>query len=209
MTQAVKSLTQIDLPPEAVDRVYALSLFELAEAHGGVARLEEIADEMEQLAETTRADAQTSEFFSSRIVTGADKARVLTSSLKGRISDLHLTFMLLLVKRERLDRYRRICTAFDQLMQDRFGKVEVDIFTRYPLDRSEVDAIRGKLQVAMKREPVLHAYTDDSMIGGMKLQIGDQLLDATIDAQLRRMRELLLQQGAGSLRARMERIIKD
>lgn len=198
----------IDQPPEEVDRIYAQSLFEIAEAQGGRAKLDEVSDELEQLVESTGRDQQLREFFNSKVIPAADKERVLGTAFKGRTSDMMYNFFLLLARRERLDRFRRIVAAFDQLMQERFGIVEVDVFTRYPLERSEIDAIRTKLQDAMKREPVVHAYTDETMIGGIKIQVGDKLLDASIDAQLRHMRTKLLEQGGGALRAKIDRIIE-
>jgi len=198
----------IDQPPEEVDRIYARSLFQLAEQQGGREALEAIADELEQISEQTGRDPQMREFFNSKVITAADKERVLATSLKDRVNPLVYNFTLVLARRERIDRFRRIVAAFDEIMQDRFGIVEVDVFTRYPLERSEVDAIRTKLQTAMKREPVVHAYTDENMIGGIKIQIGDQLVDASIDAQLRHMRTNLVDQGGSALRAKIDRIIE-
>jgi F-type H+-transporting ATPase subunit delta len=199
----------IDQPPEEVDRIYAQSLFELAEQQGGRAKLEEIGDELEQLAEQTGRDPQMREFFNSKIITAADKERVLRAGFTGRMSEVVCSFALLLARRERLDRFRRIVAAYDQMMQDRFGIIEVDIYTRYPLDKAEVEAIRARLHSVLKREPVVHAYVDETMIGGIKFQVGDKLLDATVDAQLRHMRARLLEQGGGALRARIDRIIND
>lgn len=199
----------IDLPPEEVDRIYAQSLFEMAEKEGGRAKLEEIADELEQLVEQTGRDPEMREFFNSKVITAADKERVLAVSFKDRVDPMIYNFVLVLARRERIDRFRRIVAAFDQMMQDRFGIVEVDVFTRFPLERGEIDAIREKLQTAMKREPVVHAYTDETMIGGIRIQVGDKLLDASVDAQLRHMQSRLLENGGSALRSKIDRIINN
>lgn len=197
----------IDLPPEEVDRIYAQSLFEMAEKAGGRPKLEEIGDELEQIAEQTGRDPQMREFFNSKVITAGDKERVLSAAFKDRMDPLIYQFVMVLARRERIDRFRRIVAAFDQLMQDKFGIVEVDVFTRYPLDKGEVDAIRAKLQDAMKREPVVHAYTDETMIGGIRIQVGDKLLDASVDAQLRHMQTRLMENGGGALRSKIDRIL--
>lgn len=203
------NVAHIDQPPEEVDRIFAQSLFDLAEKQGGRAALDEIADELEQIAEQTGRDPQMREFFNSKVITGADKERVLATAFKDRVNPLIYQFVVVLARRERIDRFRRIVAAFDQMMQEKFGIVEVDVFTRYPLEKSEIDAIRAKLQAAMKREPVVHAYTDENMIGGIKIQVGDKLLDASVDAQLRHMQQRLLEQGGGALRAKIDRIIEE
>jgi hypothetical protein len=54
---------------------------------------------------------------------------------------------------------------------------------------------------------VIHAYTDPAMIGGLKLQIGDRLIDGSIATRLRQFRDQLATNGSAEIRARIERLI--
>jgi hypothetical protein len=47
------------------------------------------------------------------------------------------------------------------------------------------------------------------MLGGMKLRIGDQLIDASVATTLRRLREQLLRSGAAHIQDRMRRIVEE
>ncbi len=199
----------IDTPPEAVDKIYAQSLFELAEAEGGRPLLETIADEFEQLSDLRARDPQTAEFFRSRLISPADKARVLGSAFKDRVSPLLLRFVLYVTRKERLDRIWRIAASFDQLIQERLGRVEVDVFTRFPLSPEELSGIAERLHKALGREPIVHAYPNEGMIGGMKVRVGDKLIDASIETQLRRMRDRLIEQGGAAVRAQFDRIVEE
>lgn len=196
----------IEAPPEAVDKIYAQALFELVEKQGGRALLEEINDEMEQLEEARARDPKVREFFRSRIISAGDKERVLGAGFKAHINPLLMNFVLLLARKERLDRTYPIFTAFDQMLQERFGRVEVDVYSRFPLSAEDIESIRATLASVMKREPVVHAYVDDKMIGGLRIQVGDKMLDATVDANLRRMRERIVDRGGGALRERIDRM---
>lgn len=199
----------IESPPDAVDKVYALSLFELAEKGGGPGALETLAGEAEDLANVIREHRDLAEFLNSRIIPMRDKDRTLRTIFGGRVSDLMLRFLLVLNRKERLNRTLSILTACDQMMQERFGKVEVDLFTRFPLPPDQVERIRAKLQEALKREPIVHAYVDENMIGGIRMQVGDKMIDASISSQLRRMRERLVEDGAAKVRGRADRIIEE
>jgi F-type H+-transporting ATPase subunit delta len=199
----------IETPPDAVDKVYAQSLFALAQEQGGRGALEDLAGETEGLADLIRAHRELAEFLNSRIIPASDKDRVLRAVFTGRISDLLLRFLLVLNRKERLNRTLAMLTAYDQMMQEHFGKVEVDLFTRFPLDGEQVERIRARLHEALGREPIVHAYTDDGMIGGIRMQVGDKLIDASIATQLRRMRERLLEHGAAEVRSRAGRIIEE
>ena len=95
------------------------------------------------------------------------------------------------------------------MAQERFGRVEVDVWTRYPLAAGQLDTIRKRLEAALKREPVMHAYIDENMIGGVRMQVGDQLIDASIDTQLRKMRKRLIDDGAAEMRSHFDQAIDD
>lgn len=201
-------MPMIDTEPDALSRVYARSLFELAESEGGQARIEEIGAELGELVDLARADKAFGEFLSSRIIAGRKRAASLDRILQGRVSDVVRRFALALNAKERLAHLPSIAGAYDQLVQERFGRVEVDVYTATPVDRAVLDRVGASLKKTIGKDPVLHPYTDAGMIGGLKLQIGDQLIDASISTRLRRMRERFTGPGAEAVRAKAGRIIE-
>jgi F-type H+-transporting ATPase subunit delta len=197
-------------PPEAVDRVYAASLFELAEAEGGQPKLEEVAAELEEFVELTRQQPELSEFLSSRIVAVDKREASLNRMLgDGRVSDLILRFLLILNRKQRLMRFLTIVAAYQEMVQERFGRVEVDVYTRHGLNQEQIDDIRERLRSAIGREPVVYDYTDPNMLGGVKMQIGDRLFDDSIQTRLRNMTELLKKDGASLMRSNAQQAIDD
>lgn len=201
-------MPMIDTEPDALARVYARSLFELAESEGGQQRIEEIGAELGELVDLARADKSFGEFLSSRIIAGKKRSASLDTILKNRVSDLLRRFALVLNAKERLANLPSIAGAYDQIVQEKFGRVEVDVYTAAPVDRAVLDRVGASLKKTIGKEPVLHPYTDAGMIGGLKLQIGDQLIDASIATRLRRMRERFTGPGAANLRAQAPRIIE-
>ena len=84
--------------------------------------------------------------------------------------------------------------AFDQLMQERFGKLEVDVFTVNggAIDAEVAASVSSRIKATYGKEAVLHSYKDASMIGGIKLRIGDQLIDGSVATRLRRMQAAMI-----------------
>jgi len=199
----------IDTPPDALSRVYAGSLFDLAEMGGGKPQLETIAGELDALVELTRAMPQLSEFFASRILGTKQREASLQKMFGGSVSPLLLSFLLVVNRKERLNQFLSIAAAFDEMIQEKFGRIEVDVYTRHELGRDQVASIQSKLSQALGREPVMHAYTDPDMLGGMRLQVGDKLIDASVSTMLRKMREQLKTKGADALRTRFDRLLED
>ncbi len=197
--------TQID----ALASVYARSLYELAEAAGGADKIMEINDEVEQIIDLTRNDAQLHEFLGSPIIDAPKRADALRRMFDGQVTDLMLRFLLVLNNKGRLGHLAKIAAAYDQMVQHRFGRIEVDVFTAAPLDESQRSTIHARVKEALGKEPVLHAYTDEAMLGGVKLRIGDQLIDGSVAGQLRRMQESLMHSAGDQLINRFNEIIED
>ena len=59
------------------------------------------------------------------------------------------------------------------------------------------------------KEPVLHPYVDPKMLGGVKLRIGDQLIDGSVQTKLRRLSESIQSGGSVAIRERFETYIEN
>lgn len=199
----------VESKPDSLSEVYARSLFELAESKGGEGAIHEALDELEGVLELARSDARFSEFLASRVLAGSDRARSLEAVFRGKMSDLTLNFLLVLNTKGRLSHLPAITASLDELAQTRFGKVEVDVYTASPMSGEELEQIKQRLAQTLGLDTVVHPYVDASMIGGVKLQIGDRLIDASVATRLRQLRAKLAGEGENNLRARIEQTFED
>ena len=189
---------------DAVAKVYATSLLELSLKQGADAPAQ-MGGELDALCEAARADAKFREFLASPMLDEASLQRIL----KGNVSDLLLNFVMVLSRKGRLGHLLEIGDAFDQLLQERFGKVEVDVYTVNggALPDEVATAVKARVKSAFGKEAVLHSYADAAMIGGIKLRIGDQLIDGSVATRLRRMQAAMLDAARTDLAAKPERFI--
>jgi len=194
---------------DAIAQVYARSLYELANAAGGRDKIVEIAEELEQICELARSDKSFGEFLSSPIIEGKARSNSLRTIFHARITDLTLRFLLVLNAKGRLSRIESVRAAYDQAVHEAFDRVEVDVYTPAPLGRDQIETIKQRIQAALGKDPVIHAYTDPEMIGGIRLRIGDQLIDGSVSSRLRRLRERLLANGGAQVRSRIDKIIEE
>lgn len=193
---------------DALAAVYAASLYELANEAGGDEKVLEVADELEQLVNLARTDKKLGEFLASPIIDVDKRGESIRKIFQDQITDLLLRFMLVLNAKGRLNHIESITAAYDAKVQKRFGRVEVNVYTPAPLGDAQRAAISDKIRAALGKEPVIHPYTEPSMIGGIKLRIGDQLIDGSVAGQLRRMKESLMNEGRDELRQRIDRMIE-
>ncbi|KAA0216718.1 MAG: ATP synthase F1 subunit delta [Leptolyngbya sp. PLA3] len=195
--------------PDALANTYARALFELSLQQGGQDRVESIAGELEDVIELARVDARFNEFLASRVLGVKERDASLERIFAGRCSALVLNFLRLLNRKNRLSHLPPIAQAYDALMQEHFGRVEVDVYTPAPIDDAQLRSIRDRLAAAIGKEPIIHPYTDPGMIGGVKLRIGDQLIDASVSARLRQMRDRLGTSGGAIVRGRSADLLDD
>lgn len=191
----------IEAQPDALAKVYASSLFELAQADGGRDRTEDVLGELEAVLEAARADATFNEFLASRVLPAKSREQSLRTIFEGKMSPLTLNFLRLLNDKGRLSHLPAITAALDSMVQEAFGRVEVDVYTAESLDDAGKTAIRDRVASKLGKEVVLHAYVEPAMLGGIKLRIGDQLVDDSLATQLRRVRDKLVTDGGSRIRA--------
>ncbi len=195
--------------PDALARIYAASLFDLAKQDGGGPQAcESTLGELEDILEIARANPQFGEFLASMILSSSERKSSMQKMFQGRVSDLTYKFLQVVNEKDRLGHLPAIVAAFEQMVQQSYGRVEVDVYTAAPIDQNEIASIRTRLQSMLGKEPVIHAYTDESMIGGLRLQIGDQLIDGSVQTQLRKLREKVSSTGGAEIRAHAARLIE-
>lgn len=195
--------------PDAIAKVYAKSLFELAVEAGGNAQAETTLGELEDLLEIARGDSTFNEFLATRVIPRESRDRSLVAIFEGKVSDLTLRFVRLLNRKGRLGHLPGITTALETLVQDAFGRTEVDLFTAEAVDEQTKETFRSTLAAKLGKEIILHTYVEPAMLGGVKLRIGDRLVDDSLLTQLSRMRDRLNSDGTSEVRSKADGIIEN
>lgn len=198
----------IDAQPDALALIYARTLLGMVDAKGGKEAAFDTLGELEGILDVARATPAFGEFLSSRVVSVDRRSKSLAKVLGGRVNELTLRFLQVVNRKGRLNHLPAITAAFDHLVQERFGRVEVDVYTAETMDAGTQSRVRERLATALKKEVVMHPYIEEGMIGGMKIRVGDQFIDASVATQLRRMRDKLQTSGQSELKARFDRIVE-
>lgn len=199
--------------PSQVSKVYAQGLFDACMGTGGGGTggreaVEETMGELEEILGLARKDAQFAELLSTPAISPKERAASLERIFKGRVREHTLRFLLTLNLRGRLTDLPAIVESFDDVLQKNLGRVEIDVFAPAALSDDERAALVRKLGAAVQREVVLHVYVEPTMLGGIKVRVGDQLIDGSIATQLRALRERVSTDGLSAARAAMDRILQ-
>lgn len=180
---------------DTLSRIYAKSLFELADEAGGRDKILEIAEELKQVCELIRDDASFCEYLDSPVIDTARRALGIRAIFTDRVTDLLMRFLLVLNTNKRLGHLEMIQTAFHLLVQEAWGRIDVEIWTAIELGSEQKTALAAQLHEILGKEPVLHTSTDPSLIGGIKIRIGDRLIDGSVVARLKQFEKTIRANG--------------
>lgn len=126
-------------------------------------------------------------------VPAADKDRMLTSLLEGRVADVVLRTLRVLNRHGRLGLAAAVADEARRQWDRRRGIVAVKVRAAAPLDEAQAEALRKKLAGLTTGTPVLQVTTDPDLLGGLVVQIGDVVYDASVRNRLEQIRQRLIQ----------------
>ncbi len=97
----------------------------------------------------------------------------------------------LLIERQRTGLIPDIVDGFQEAARAERGIVVADVTTADPLDDAMQAAVRERLGQVIGKTVELRLHTDPTLIGGLVAQIGDQVIDGSVQTRLRRLRSRL------------------
>ena len=119
-----------------------------------------------------------------------DKERVLRRAV-GDVSPEALNLVLLMVRRGRPRAIDRMVARFGELVRRHRGVSLAEVRTALPLEGAQRTAIVERLHELTGDEIEINEVVDESLIGGIAVRIGDQLIDASVRNRLERLRTRL------------------
>lgn len=170
-----------------LSRRYAEALFDLATAQNAVPA---VADSMASLKSALESESLKEIITSPLVSASQQKAAVATIAKPLKLHALVERFCTVLAENRRLNLLPTIISAFKTLAQAARGESEVRVTTAQPL----TDAARKKLVSVLEKKfgtVSLVEKTDASLLGGMIIRHGSQLLDASLKGKLRRVKSIV------------------
>jgi F-type H+-transporting ATPase subunit delta len=93
-------------------------------------------------------------------------------------------FLGVLAQNRRLNQLPQIIRAFRQLAAQYRGETTADVISAHPLDAEQVDALKQQLRTRLGRDVNVDLSVDPSLLGGLVVKIGSQMIDSSIKTRL-------------------------
>lgn len=172
-----------------VARRYAKALFAIGQEKGADA-LGTFGKDLTALAEMLDQAPELLRIFRNPIFTVEEKKKVLEklfATLKP--GDVVRNFCFLLADKERLAALPDIIDVYNELLDVEQGVVRGELVTAIELDSNKQAAVKDELEKKSGKKLVLDFDTDQSILGGVVLKVGDMIMDASLRAQLGMLQE--------------------
>jgi F-type H+-transporting ATPase subunit delta len=166
---------------------YALAAFAIAKERGTAS--EWTAALAEMAAFMSRPDVRL--VLDNTRVPREEKQRLAEAGLR-QLPPLPLNLARLLVSKGRTPLVNEIAAGFRELVEADQGVVHATATTAVPLAGPERERLVRRLEQQTGRSVVLDAAVDPALVGGVVIQIGDRLVDASTRARLEALRESLV-----------------
>ena len=170
-----------------IARPYAQAVFDLAKEQGQLPKWEEM---LAFLAEVY-ANEQVQTALANPEYTNEDVERLLLGICGDRLDNPARNLLVVLIRNNRLAVLPSIATLYEQLREEYENIVEAGIQSAFPLDEAQVKALVARLEKRTGHKVKANVGVDRELIGGVKVQIGDDVWDASVRGQLDTMANAL------------------
>jgi F-type H+-transporting ATPase subunit delta len=170
---------------EEIARVYADALFAVAQERD---ELDSIHDQLGEFADALNESHDMRVFFCSPYFSSAEKREGIATAISGADEEL-VNFLELLAEKHRMPAIFRIRDRFDELWAEANRRLEVTLTSAIELDRSIVEKVGEEVERQTDRKIDLVNEVNPEILGGIVLQVGNMVLDASLHSRLERLRK--------------------
>ena len=166
--------------PSTVARPYAEAAFRLAAAGNALAKWAEMLGALAGVAQDERVAAAMSDPNRS----DAQVAGIFIAILQGRLNGEAENFVRVLAENKRLELLPLIREQFDALKNEREGVVEAEVQSAFELTEAQVADLVQRLEKKTGRKVRTKVQVDKELIAGVRVVLGDKVIDGSARAQL-------------------------
>ena len=166
---------------------YARAVFETAQTEGRIEHWEHSLARLRELF----SDPKVAQVLSNPTIAASERMQFVAES--PHLVDPEATNLAkLLIESNRVRDIDGIVDEFDSLADEAAGRVRATVTTAIELGAHDRDRIARELSIRLNKEVKLQVAVDPRILGGLKLQYGDHVVDGTIATKLQQLRRRLV-----------------
>ncbi len=174
--------------PVTVARPYAEAVFKLAVEGNALAAWSDAITNIDGVV----ADSRVQACISDPKVSAQQLEGLVLGVVGDKLTGDARNFVQVLVQNGRLDLMPLIRSHFEALKREKEGVLEAKIISALAMNDAQVKALVAQLETKYQRKVTAQVETDASLIGGVKIVVGDKVIDGTVRGKLDAMAAALV-----------------
>ena len=175
---------------KGIIKKYAQGLYKVALKEENVTQ---ISARLHSIKNILKSVPELNQLFITRRVQTEDKMVMLKNILGDKISGIEMDLIVLLTENGHMLLYGKVLERFDYLIDKDSEIIKVQITSSTRLPNDEVQKISSTIENKIQKKLNIKMDTDISLVGGIKLRVGNTLIDGSVSNRLQNMRDTLIQ----------------
>ncbi len=169
-----------------IARPYAQALFDIAQGDKSIERVER---GLVEIAALSQESADFALFLRSPVISSEAKASAVEAVLANAKADPTVAnFVRVVAANGRLFALTTIITAFRDLASKARGETSAEVTSAVPLTPAQVESLAAALKAKLGKTVTLIEHVDASLIGGLQVKVGSQMIDSSLKTKLTAMK---------------------
>ena len=166
---------------ETLARRYASAIFSTAKDAGAI---DQVGAALRQIMSALSADEKVAQFYYAPIIDRAEKQKVLREAFEGKVPDIALHTVLLLVRKRREVLLSAIVEQYDRMAMAERGFESLVVTTARRLSDEQAKRLIARLENHYGKKFEVEQRVDEHLIGGIRITMGDRTIDGTVEGRL-------------------------
>ena len=171
-------------------RRYAAALYNVAVQQGDV---REVSKRLTYIRDVLKAVPVFGQLLLTHRVSSADKLSILKKVLEKSVSELEIDIISHLLDDGHFMLFNAVVKRFEYLVESDSNMVQIQLTTAHKISEEEVQTFSDRIEAQLSKSVSMHRELDPSLIGGVKLRVGNTLIDSSISGRLQKLRDTLVQ----------------
>lgn len=188
---------------QKVAKVYAEALLNASEKSH---KTGDVTDELRSFVEDLFQDKPDFEaFLTSAAIGVGHKKNVLQKTFQGKCSDVFYNFLMVLAEHDRLNIIRSVWHAFRDLDNKRNRRIPIKVTSAVPMTDDQKNQLYEKISTGFRLQPIMDYVVNEDILGGLIIQFGDWVFDASVRGELEKLRKQLLSRSSHEIQSGRDR----
>lgn len=154
-------------------------------------RIDQVEDELFRFERTVAGNPELRDAMTDSQRTGEDKSGLVRTLLDGKVAPETELLARQAADHPRGQRYERVLDSYVATAARLREQLTATAFVAHPMDEDQRERLAGALKEIYRREVQVNVIVDPQVVGGVRVQVGDEVIDGSLASRLDEARRLM------------------